>query len=428
MNPLVCSPPWWAEDRISACVKEAYLELIIPLIAVLSSLLVIAFHIYRRKQLSYRQGFQPVAREDNDDEPLETSTDQDYGVNVMLTMPARLLEISALVLDIGSCMVLSYRGDDQVPGATLFLSTYLLALASVRLRVSKLSHVLRPHSEILYCAQWVCLFLLAHTAWVANLDGSGSGFWLSLVRLGLFSSLVLVHWTSPRLPQHGHAQSAGGANMELLSREDTASFLSRLVFGWMEPLLWEAFRFGPLTASRVDNTYPLNRRLASTVSTARFRVVPPALAYLWRIYHFLKWDLFKQGLWSALTGVLVFVPPMLIKLLLEYLESTTIRASTAWLYVLSLVAASVTAGIADCQCGWTGYIISSKVRAVLLDEVYTKVMRRRVVKMPPSSGSVPAAAMKYASDGAIYNFVSGVRLCCTYYVPLHCRILTSGIC
>ncbi|CAN8099199.1 unnamed protein product [Discula destructiva] len=48
-------------------------------------------------------------------------------------------------------------------------------------------------------------------------------------------------------------------------------------------------------------------------------------------------------------------------------------------------------------------MISSKLRAVLLDEIYAKVMRRRVVKMGPSS----AAGTQCASDGTIYNFVSG---------------------
>lgn len=406
MNALLCPRPWWTGDRVSAYVEKSYLELFVPLSAVLSSILFIAFHIYRRNRASHTHGFLLVAPDDNDDETYRTSADQELGPKVMLTMPARRLEISALVLDIGSCALLSYRAGDRVPGATLFLSIYLLALAAIRIKVSKLRNVLRPHSEVLYCAQWVCLFFLAHTAWVVSPDDPG--LWLSLIRLGLFSSLVLVQWTSPRQPEHGP------------SPEETVSFLSRLLFAWIEPLLWEAFRCGPLNASRVEHSYPLNHRLASTISAANFRARTSATAYVWRIYHFLKKDLLKQGLWSALTGVLVFVPPMLIKLLLDYLESTTIKASTAWLYVLALVAASITAGIADCQCGWTGYIISSKLRAVLLDEVYSKIMRRRMVKPVSSSETQPVAAMNSVSDGAIYNFVSGVSLCYSIHMTAPC--------
>lgn len=52
--------------------------------------------------------------------------------------------------------------------------------------------------------------------------------------------------------------------------------------------------------------------------------------------------------------------------------------------------------------------MTTKVRAVLLDQIYAKVLRRRIVKSSlPSPDAPPSSDQQHTTDGAIYNFVSG---------------------
>lgn len=361
---------------------------------------------------TYTQGFLPVASDDDDhrddEDHLEALTDQEHKVRVVISPRAQLLELVALIIDICACLTRIYHESDRKSVAAVVFPTYLAILLATRLRLSRglsdLPTAIRAHAEALYCVQWPCLFFLAHTTWVVEADYFRLE--VALIRLAAFTCLVLVHWTAPRLPEGHQENGASIGTSKNPSREETASFLSALLFAWMEPLLWEAFRGRRLDASKVADTYPLAHCLSSTIIASRFRAKTSSTkTILWRIFGFFKFELLKQGLWAALTGVLVFLPPIFIKLILEYLESTTVKASTAWLYVFGLFAASFMAGLADCQCGWSGYRISARLRAVLLDEVYAKIMRRRMVS--PSSENLSTAAVDTISDGAIYNFVSG---------------------
>lgn len=51
--------------------------------------------------------------------------------------------------------------------------------------------------------------------------------------------------------------------------------------------------------------------------------------------------------------------------------------------------------------------MSTKVRAIILHQIYSKVLRRRLVRPAESSKDGARTEKKYTSDGAIYNFVSG---------------------
>jgi hypothetical protein len=352
-----------------------------------------------------------AADDDEDPDDVVPSTTQ-----IHLTRHIQRMEAGALALDLAGGVVLIFYGVDLAPGGTLLLSAFLFTLVNVRLRGAvHLALSVRSHSETLYCVQWICLFFITHRALVT--EAGKFEFCIILARLGLFTTLVLFHWTAPRVSSTSHGGSrAAGVDGDDLGRDERASFLARLFFSWLEPLLWKAFKSGPLDSTL--DLYPLNRLISAAAVIPQFRIRGAAATkLLYKVYHFLKWDLLQQGAWAALTGVLVFVPPVLIKLILEYLAAGSANSSTAWLYVLGLFAANITASMSDCQCGWVGFKLGAKLRAVMFDQVYAKVMRRRMVGSPPPSGDAdPASEIKFTSDGAIFNFVSGVRATLTVLV------------
>lgn len=393
-----------------------------PAGAILASILIVSSCYFQTKQTSTTGtalGYQPVAAEDDGDDDHDEDTDDFLPITtrVHLTRRVQWMEVSVLALDIaGGVLSITYAGDRAHDG-TLLLSLFLFTLASMRLlTASPLTRSLRSHSEALYCVQWICLFFITHRTLVTE-TGSFE-FWLDLVRLGFFTTLVLFHWTASRVPiVHHHGNWDAAADGDDLGRDEKASSLARLSFTWLDSLLWKAFKAGPLDPD-VD-LYPLNRWITASAVIPQFLIRGAAAAsFFKKIYHFLMWDLLQQGAWAALTSVLVFVPPVLIKLILEYLAEPGSAPSTGWLYVLGLFAASITASMSDCQCGWAGYKLGAKLRTVLFDQVYSKIMLRRMVGSSSPSGddADAAATTNFTSDGSIFNFISGVRINTSFFL------------
>ncbi|KAK7981182.1 hypothetical protein PG989_013639 [Apiospora arundinis] len=196
-----------------------------------------------------------------------------------------------------------------------------------------------------------------------------------------------------------------GANGQPLSLQDKASIFSQLAFSWTEGQLWRGLRSGSIEAEHLDK---LSHEQTSAVVLSSYRGQIRQIRgarLLWQLYHFLKVGIFKQGLWAATASVIVFVPPMLIGYILEYLEHPKLMLrSTAWICVLGLFVSGTVAGLADAQCGWRGNRINAKVRAVLLNLIHGKMLRKRVVRSPLADAGAEEA---HATDGTILNLVSG---------------------
>ncbi|CRG87885.1 hypothetical protein PISL3812_04906 [Talaromyces islandicus] len=178
---------------------------------------------------------------------------------------------------------------------------------------------------------------------------------------------------------------------ENLRKDITASFLSRMSFSWLDELVWKAFR----ATLEVSDLYPLSAEQKSDAIAREFGVMPTA-SLLRRLWHFMKYDVLSQGCWAAVHSVAVYIAPALIRVFLTHLKAAD---EAAWLCVWGFLAGGVLVGTADCQCEWNGRQTSAKVRAVLVNEIYTKVLRKRIAW---SAGKEDAVT----SDGGIFNLMS----------------------
>lgn len=392
---LGCLFPWREDGRVSTCVENSYFGVLIPLASILISVIVICICTFYGRKEHQRVGSESLAVVDNEAEIQGSASIPTCVTRVPQRM--RILEAFALVLDIAISLIVQTRKYHDEYLGTLLLSVFLIALVAARDYNPRLYPSLRSHSEALYCVQWACIFIVTET----KLDAQhGELAWITfLPRVVLFTGLILIHGTAPCVAY----DSADAPNV---GRDETASLYSRLHFSWVNGLLWKAFRAGPLERS---DLYPLNKRLKSVLVTPAFRTKTTySLSMLGRIFQFMTADLLGQGARAGVTSVAVFVPPLLIKHILEFLESSSdITSRTAWYYVFGLLISSLIAGIADCQCGWVGYQISTKVRTIVLDQIYAKVLRRRMVGRSLSSKEQTGGNGRQTSDGAIFNFVSG---------------------
>ncbi|KAH8595942.1 P-loop containing nucleoside triphosphate hydrolase protein [Bisporella sp. PMI_857] len=411
MAPL-CSTPLWRDGRFSDCFQGVYLSGIIPLTASLTSLVVLLVsHLYATFQRRLKNGykFEPLAASgDETDTAKEVSTAQAV---IRISSRTTVLEIILLIVDIGISLSLYihnriiHRQPLSLP--LVVFSSYLLLLVLVRKwTATRSAHVyssLRVHTTTLYSIQWLNAVALFYTAIVTRFGSEI--FWnLSIsIHLILFTILCLIHLLAPRSPLF-----QGTDQPPNLGRDETASLLSQLTYFWVDSLIWKAYG----RTLEASDLYPLSRDRIAAVVIAKFRAVTdPTHPLLWRLFNFIKFELCKQFAWAFLESFMVFMPALLIRLLLTELEhpGTMIR-STAWLCVGGLFVAGLLTSLGQTQTEWTGRKISTRVRTVLSNDIYAKVLRKQMARSPqitPGTITTEGKNPKYASDGSILNLMSG---------------------
>ncbi|KAM0245405.1 hypothetical protein ACHAQJ_010576 [Trichoderma viride] len=227
---------------------------------------------------------------------------------------------------------------------------------------------------------------------------------LTAILLGvLFTVVLLLHVTAPNAIVDSTARGVNGQIQP--GKENAASLLSRWTFSWVNAVIWKAFR-AHLSAS---DLYALNWYDTARVTGQLFhKAAPVTLKLLWRLYHFTKHDMLNQGAWAVLFSLASFCPAILLRSILNYLESpSTMSRNNAWLCVGGLLVAGIITGIADCQCEWLGRKISVRLRAILIDEIFTKVLKRRVIRPEKISEERNGSCQDIpATDGNIFNLMA----------------------
>lgn len=346
----VCSQkPTSAAASSFDCIESNCLGNLILLVTCLISLLLFSFSHFRRQKYRYNIfGYQSVAA--SDDEVLEISAAPEKYITTTSPLIS-IFELLGLLADISIFSALLLRGEafENCPlgFASVLFSVYLLLLLAGRSYSPEPG--LQSHSICLYAIQWLCTALIIPAVLVQQSE------WFTrtaiLIRIAIFTALCLAHCISPRLPIKTSYRDDNSLFSEP-GRDETASLFSRLTFWWINGLLWKAFR----KTIEASDLYPLNQNQASAFLAPAFHATTAAtLPFVWRIYHFFKHDILKQGIWATVTSIAVFIPPMLMRAILQYLESQDgMTRSTAWLCVGGLLASGLVAGIAECQCNWIG--------------------------------------------------------------------------
>lgn len=159
------------------------------------------------------------------------------------------------------------------------------------------------------------------------------------------------------------------------SREPVASVLSLASFSWVDPIVWRGFH-RTLELSDVWNV-PLKDKADAVL--ADFRQVKKGAALTFRLLRYFGKPVLIQGAWAMLGSVFMFLPTLLLKAILEYLEDPiSIPANAAWLYVILLFFTGLVQAVADGQALWIGRKICIRLRAIIVGEIYSKTLRRKV--------------------------------------------------
>ncbi|KAL8947107.1 MAG: hypothetical protein Q9222_006574 [Ikaeria aurantiellina] len=395
-----CPGPVWRRDDFTTCFQGDYLQTLLPLLAAGLSFGYLTIESIRRTvKIKRKQFYQPLKLANGDlNGPEGFTSVEDEGDQRLQLHPTRsrtnesavevdrprgetilvVLELLALVGEIGvDVAVLAFQswGSHGANAAIAGLVnwSYMLSLAIMRLfRLNtRVTHIpkLWNHTAILYCLNWVWSVLLFRSALVH--PRSTQAQILTVVSFVLVTILTVIALTSRKGNKSVTLEYEDGIEP---SREPLASVLSLVTFSWVDAIVWHGFK----------NTYEMSAVWNVTASDkaaavlADFRQFQRTSMLAWHLVKYFKRGLLIQSAWALLSGFLTFVPTIILKAFLEFVEdpdSTPVNA--AWFYIILLALSSCADAVASGQALWVGRKICIRLRAVIIGEIYAKALRRK---------------------------------------------------
>lgn len=288
------------------------------------------------------------------------------------------LEVAALVAQIVVFVVVlstdgwGHHGTLPVIGRLVSWG-YILFLVLVRLLLSTLELNSSPriwdHTAVLYGLQWLFAVGVFRSAIIHPMSKRAMTF--NMVEFALASFLLGIALLSRR-----------GNKAVLVPREDglepprhpMASLFSLATFSWLSPLIYKAYR-QPL---ELDDIWNLTTSQKAVAILEDFRQKQPSGKLVWRLGRYFYRTILLQGAWTVFSNMFTFLPTMLLRVILQYVEDP--RSSTpnaAWLFAILLFCSGSIQGVADGQALWIGRKMGLKLRAIIIGEIYAKALRRK---------------------------------------------------
>ncbi|KAI1197142.1 multidrug resistance-associated protein [Nemania serpens] len=409
MSFVSCSWPVWQVDDFTTCFQSDYLKILFPLIVICVSFLLLAFQtIHHKVKLKRPYGYGRIAepqdhtgippREDAvlsaDEEDDDLSIHAGAGGRLALVKtttkgsivqadspPAQFFVVvfeeasicGLILVNLVALITETYAGRGRI-AAIVGLLTWAYVLVLVTLRLFLGNTVWRiprlwSHTAIIYGLQW--LFTVAIFRSVL-LHASSQ----------LTQILIVVEFSLTTL-LFGIAMTTRKGNKTILmeweddlepSREPLASLFSLATFSWIDPILWQGYK-EPLEIDKVWNLIPRDK--AAMVLT-HYRQVKKTTSLAFHLAKYFKGMLIAQCIWAIFSGFLTFAPTLLLRAILQYVETPNIAPrNVLWLLVILLPVTDILRSISDNQALWIGRKICIRIRAIMIGEIYAKALRRK---------------------------------------------------
>ncbi|KAF1346461.1 hypothetical protein BDV97DRAFT_400391 [Delphinella strobiligena] len=407
-----CKGPVWKVDDFSNCFQADYLQTILPLVAVglsfiwLSIQLIIrirqseiyAAYTYLNPKHPHPWDFRvpyPNGESEDDTDSDEEDVNEELAIRGVLThTEASVMTIDRprgelmlpLIEEIAVLAVVGIHVAALITGAwghstrnrtseiaSLLVWCYIAVLTSLRLVFSASNKVTFPalwyHTAFLYCWQWVLTVMLFRSTIIHPRSDLARA--LMSANFALTTLLALISLTSRKGNKPVELEYEGELEP---SREPLASLFSLVTFSWIDPIVWKGYK-KTYEMSDVWNLIPKDKAEAVL---ADYRQVKKTSALAFHLLKHFKRGLFIQGAWAVISGLNLFIPTLLLKAILEYVENPAdTPKNAAWLYVILLFVSGVVSALSGGQALWVGRKICIRLRAIIIGEIYAKALRRK---------------------------------------------------
>ncbi|KAK4621385.1 ABC transporter 7 [Fulvia fulva] len=410
-----CNKPIWHADDFSRCFQRAYLQELLPAIACIISALYLAYQLIRVAQRRAQEtnaeysklkqngwngarsygATQQANGEDEDSSEDEMQRNQDLALQltktkatdysvltldrprgeVVIPVIEELAVLAELGVQVAAYVLHAWGNKGQLAAlANITVWAYIAALTSSRLLLfSAHSRWSFPklwyHTAFLYCFQWLFVVMLFRSEIIHPRSKQSEA--LMSTHFALTTLLAIIALTSRKGNKAVELEYEGDI---LPSKEPLASVLSLITFGWCDEIVWHGYR----NAFEMKDVWNLMPKDKAAAILADYRQLKKTNILAWHLLKYFKKELIAQALWAGISGVVTFVPTLLLKVILEYVEEPTqTPRNAAWLYVILLFVSGVINAISSGQALWIGRKICIRLRAIIIGEIYAKALRRR---------------------------------------------------
>ncbi|KAI9837506.1 MAG: hypothetical protein M1819_007156 [Sarea resinae] len=349
-----CEGPIWRHDDFTNCFQRDFLQVLLPLIISGTSILFLSFQIIQQIRQSQKSSYKSLA-----------STDNVFGI------PG----------DSDARNGLSNHDDDTESED----EDLDLHLAPTKTHESVLA-VDRPKGEILVVIieelavlgevgisaaafQWLFLVILFRSAIIHPRSKLAQGLMISDFALATLLTLISLN------SRKGNKAVVLEYEDDLEpSREPLASVLSLASFSWVDSIVWKGYR----KTLELSDVWNLLAKDKAAAVLANYRQVRKTSGLAWHMVKYFRRGLIIQAAWAFISGLNTFVPTLLLKAVLEYVENPEdTPMNAAWLYVILLFVSGCVAAISSGQALWIGRKICIRSRAVIIGEIYAKAIKRK---------------------------------------------------
>ncbi|KAL9621567.1 MAG: hypothetical protein Q9160_003959 [Pyrenula sp. 1 TL-2023] len=329
-------------------------------------------------------------------EPPEQDIDKPVGEVALVAF--EFTAVAALVAVNMVALVTTAFGQEQYfgPVGGLVSWAYLLFLVSLRLISSVSTTISIPkiwyHTACLYGAQWLLIAPSFRSVFVTAYSPNGRT--TIIIEFALTTSLLIIALVTRK----GNKPVILEYENDLEpSREPLASVLSLATFSWVDAIVWKGFK----KTYELSGVWNLNAKDKAFFVLTKFHQAKKTHSFAVRLLLYFKKDLLIQGLWAMFSNLFTYLPTLLIKAILEYVEAPEyVPKNAAWLWVILLFVSGVVQAVADGQALWIGRKVCIRLRAIIVGEIYAKALRRKAAANTGQDDQTKDADKTHPADKA----------------------------
>ncbi|GMM34412.1 hypothetical protein DASC09_017370 [Saccharomycopsis crataegensis] len=278
--------------------------------------------------------------------------------------------------------------NDNSAAVRLGFWTYFLAIGTLRLLninntwlfYHKYCPNLWANSTFAYTLLFIVNMILTRSFVVNDYANSfTSKYYLSQVIISV--ALFLLTWTSTIGDKPVKLYKVGDM---IPSPENNISLLSFSIYDWIDPMIMKAYRSG-ITTSDIwslrddDYAYVVLKKFEDFKTSSRFAL---------KLFKYFKGLFGLQAALTILESFLMFAPTYFLKKLLEYVQAPEkTPTNLAWFYLFLMFFLRLTNTLCFGVALFLGRRICIRMKAIIIGEIYSKGLRRKMAVNNKSSSS-----------------------------------------
>lgn len=159
------------------------------------------------------------------------------------------------------------------------------------------------------------------------------------------------------------------------SPENVTSLWLFITYSWIDSMVWRSYK----QELKMNDIWGLRQDDYARTVLNGFEAAKSTLKFSVRLFVHFKWLFAIQAFWAVLQSFIVFLPSILLKRILEYVEDPTITPkSVAWSLVFMLPAVKILDAISSGCSLYVGRRVCLRMKAIIIGEVYAKALRRKI--------------------------------------------------